>query len=257
MMLAPNLLIHSNKHHRIHISIWFDAVAQFNRDKTLVISVDTTSGAKDNASKRLIFKREFNAKQGNFIMRKNVSGGLTVSELKNIAFRLTSEKDRTSFDITNDWGTNSKHCLLEVTALETNRSPTAKTGKWCFVAKDVDDSPDKIFAFKPVLDDMELHLQLCILPREKTFLHLNPAGGSVVASANTVKKVTAAIFAKQNLLIMQSKPLELCFRSIVFPSSDKNANRSLVDKTIQQAGGYLAADAGFLANPSALDATKK
>ena len=81
------------------------------------------------------------------------------------------------------------------------RKTFAKTGKWCFVAKDVDDSPDKIFAFKPVLDDMELHLQLCILPREKTFLHLKPAGGSVVSPANTVKKVTAALFAKQNMLI--------------------------------------------------------
>ena len=238
--------------------IWYDAVAQYIKEsKTLVISVDTGSRAKDNASKRLIYDREFNAKQGNFIMGRNVSGGLTGTDLKNIAFLLTSEKDRTSFNITNDWGTTSKHCLLEVTAIEYNRSPTAKTGKWCFIAKDVDDSPDKIFSFKPVLDNMELHLQLCILPREKTFLHLNPAGGSVVSPANTVKKATAVLFAKQNLLIMASKPLEVCFRNIVFPSFDKNANRVIIDKTIQQAGGYLAEDAGFLANPSALDATKK
>ena len=84
--------------------------------------------------------------------------------------------------------------------------------------------------------------------------HLNPAGGSVVYPANTVKKATAA---KQNLLIMASKPLEVCFRNIGFPSSDKNANRVIIDKTIQQAGGYLAEGVGFLANPSALDATKK
>ena len=40
---------------------------------------DTGSRAKDNSSKRLIYDREFNAKQGNFIMGRNVSGGLTVN----------------------------------------------------------------------------------------------------------------------------------------------------------------------------------
>ena len=65
MMLAPNLPIHnSNKHHRIYILIWYDAVAQYIKEsKTLVISVDTGSRAKDNSSKRLIHDREFNAKK--------------------------------------------------------------------------------------------------------------------------------------------------------------------------------------------------
>ena len=85
---------------------------------------------KMQAKNRVIYGREFKAKQENFIMGRNVSDVHTVQDLENIAFHLTSEKDRTSFKITNDRDTNSKHhCLLEVTAIEYNRSPTAKTDK--------------------------------------------------------------------------------------------------------------------------------
>ena len=65
----------------------------------------------------------------------------------------------------NDW---TKHALLEVTDFDYNRSPKkAKTAKWLFNrAILVDDTPDnRIFRFQPVLlDQMELHLTLCILP---------------------------------------------------------------------------------------------
>ena len=131
-----------------------------------------------------------------------------------------------------------------------------KMGKWCYVAKELDITPDKMFHFRPVLDEMVLNLQLCILPKQKLFEHLSPSGGSSVSPPNVVKKPTAQYLGKQILLLLNKKPLDSCFRGIEL-GSDKNANRDIIGKVIQEAGSYLAADQGFLADPCVSYALKQ
>ena len=80
-----------------------------------------------------------------------------------------------------------EHHLLEDTDIDYNRSPRAKTGKWVSIAKSVDDNPDKKYCFTLISNvRMDLHLVLCILPKEKLFQHLNSAGGSCTSPASVI-----------------------------------------------------------------------